>query len=154
MSCGDMEKAMEMSSKSVELGPGDAYALAFRGDILIEAGEFAEGINSLKQAIRLCPFPPAWFLFILGMGFHLNGENDLALASIQHSIEREPGAFIPLLWLTSVLVETGRKDEAISIAREACTMEPSFSVERWASKFSPLSHKRIKENLLTAGFPP
>jgi len=153
MSHGEMDLALEMSAKSIELAPGDSYSLAFRGDILIEAGRVDEGIGALRKAIRLCPFPPAWFLFTLGIGFHINGENDLALSAIEQSIERDPGAFIPLLWLASVLLEMGRGDEAKAIARNAISMEPEFSTEKWASKFSPMSHGRIKDNLLAAGFP-
>ena len=153
MSHGEMNLALEMSAKSIELAPGDSYSLAFRGDILIEAGRVDEGIGALRKAIRLCPFPPAWFLYSLGIGFHINGENDLALSAIEQSIEREPGAFIPLLWLTSVLLEMGRGDEAKAIARNAISMEPEFSTEKWASKFSQISHGRIKDNLLAAGFP-
>jgi len=153
MSHGEVDLALEMSAKAIDLAPGDSYSLAMRGDILIEAGRIDEGISALRKAIRLCPFPPAWFLFLLGMGFHINSENDLALSAIEQSIKREPGAFIPTLWLASVYIETGRKDEAKAIAGKAISMEPDFSTEKWASKFSPMSHGRIKDNLLAAGFP-
>jgi adenylate cyclase len=153
MSRGDVDQALEMSAKSIDLGPGDSYVLALRGDILLEVGKFDEGIALLRKALRLCPFPPAWFLSVLGYGFHLKGENELALSAIGQSIKREPGGFVPLLWQASVLIEMGREDDAKEIARNALIIEPKFSTEKWASKFSTTSHGRIKANILAAGFP-
>lgn len=153
MSSGEIDQALEASKKSIELAPGNSYLLATRGDILIESGLVDEGISVLRRAIRLCPFPPAWFLFLIGMGFHLNGDNKLALSAIEKSIEREPGGFVPLLWLSSVLIELGMVDEAKKFTRDALSIEPEFSASKWASKFNPKSHGRIKDNLIVAGFP-
>ena len=153
MSSGDLDQALVMSNKSVELGPGDSYVLAFRGDILNEMGRYDEGIASVRNAIRRCPYPPAWFLFILGIGLHLNSENALALSAIEQSLEREPGAFIPLIWLASILTVTGREDDAKEITKRVIIREPEFSTAVWISKLSPKSRSRIKDNLLAAGFP-
>ena len=153
MSRGEIDRALAMSTKSIELGPSDSYGQAFRGDVLIEAGRFDEGIAAVRNAIRLCPFPPAWFLLILGTGFHLKGENELALSALEQSIKREPGKFNSLLWLASVLIAMGREDDAKEIARSATSMEPEFSTREWASKISPKSRGLIKDNILAAGFP-
>jgi adenylate cyclase len=153
MSRGEIDRALAMSTKSIELGPSDSYGQAFRGDVLIEAGRFDEGIAAVRNAIRLCPFPPAWFLLILGTGFHLKGENELALSALEQSIKRESGKFNSLLWLASVLIAMGREDDAKEIARSATSMEPEFSTREWASKISPKSRGLIKDNILAAGFP-
>ena len=153
MSRGDTDQAISMSEKALELAPGDPYRMALLADILIDTDRIGEGIGNLQKAIRLCPFPPAWFLFLLGRGFHINGDNELAISALEQSIDREPGSHVPRLWLTSALVEMGRQDEANEVSRAALGIEPNFSTASWASKFNSKSHARLKDNLLAAGFP-
>jgi adenylate cyclase len=153
MTRGDKTQAISMSEKALELAPGDPYRMALLADILIDTGRVNEGIRNLQKAIRLCPFPPAWFLFLLGRGFHINGDNEVAIFALEQSIEREPGSHVPRLWLTSALIEMGRHEEANAVSRVALSIEPNFSTASWASKFSSQSHARLKDNLLAAGFP-
>lgn len=87
------------------------------------------------------------------MGFHLNGENEIAICALKQAIEREPETHLPYLWLASTLVEMGRRDEAVVVSKTALSIEPGFSTARWASKFRFSSHERLKGNLLAAGFP-
>jgi len=88
MSRGDIKQAIEMGEKSLELAPGDSYCMGVHADMLIESGRIDEGIGRLKKAIRLCPFPPSWILFLLGMGLHLKGDNDAAIHAFEQAITR------------------------------------------------------------------
>lgn len=153
MSRGDTKHAIEMGEKSLELAPSDSYAMAIHADRLIESGRVEEGIRRVKKAIRLCPFPPAWFLFLLGTGFHLKGDNDAAIYAFEQAIERESDAHLTRVWLTSALVDLGKLNEARSASRAVLEIEPSFSVEGWSKTFNSTAHFRIKDNLLVAGLP-
>ena len=153
MSRGDTKQAIAMSEKSLELVPGDSYAMAIHADVLIESGQINEGIARLKKAIRLCPFPPAWFLSSLGRGFHLNGDNDIAKYAFERAIEREPDSHLTRLWLTSALVDLGKIDEARLASKAVLEIEPAFSVESWAHTTNYKAHSHIRDNLLVAGLP-
>jgi adenylate cyclase len=153
MSRGEPEKALEMGEKAIALAPSDSYAMALQADRLIESGRVDEGIRMMKKAIRLCPFPPAWFLFILGMGFHLRGDNDTAIHAFEKSLERDPESHLTNAWLASALVESGKQDEARSASEKVLEIEPSFSVEDWSEAFESRAYLRIKANLLQAGLP-
>jgi adenylate cyclase len=153
MSRGDPEKAIEMGEKAIALAPSDSYAMALQADRFIESGRVDEGIRRMRKAIRLCPFPPAWFLFILGMGFHIKGENETAIHAFELSLERDPESHLTNAWLTSALVELGRLDEARSAAEAVLEIEPSFSVEDWSKSFDSEAYLRVKANLLQAGLP-
>jgi TolB-like protein/class 3 adenylate cyclase/Tfp pilus assembly protein PilF len=153
MSRGDTEKALAMGEKSLQLAPSDSYAIAIQADRLIESGRVEEGIAALKKAIRLCPFPPPWFLFLLGTGFHINGENESAVLAFRQAIEREPGSYLTFIWLASALVDLGKPDDARSAAKAALELEPHFSAETWSQSFKSTAHSRIKGNLISAGLP-
>ena len=153
MSNGDTEQAIKMCEKAVELAPSDSLTLAHLADVLIESGRVAEGIKKMQRAIRLCPFPPAWYLMLLGAGFHVNGDSELACSALELAVERQPDSHLPRVWLASALVESGRPDEARTVSKAVLDIEPTFSSVGWANKFKSKSHKRLKDNLLAAGFP-
>jgi len=153
MSRGDPEKAIETGEKAMTLAPSDSYAMALQADRLIESGRVDEGIRMMKKAVRLCPFPPAWFLFILGMGFHLKGDNETAIHAFEQSLERDSESHLTNAWLASALVEMGRLDEARSASETVLEIEPSFSVEEWSKAFGSRAYLRVKANLLQAGLP-
>ena len=127
--------------------------MALQADRLIESGRVDEGIRLMRKAIRHCPFPPAWFLFILGMGFHIKGDNETAIHAFEQSLERDPESHLTNAWLTSALVELARLDDARKAAEAVLEIEPSFSVEAWSKAFNSSAHLRIKQNLLQAGLP-
>jgi adenylate cyclase len=153
MSRGDPKKAIEMGEKAIALAPSDSYAMALQADRLFESDRVEEGIRRMRKAIRLCPFPPAWFLFTLGIGLHLKGDNETAVHAFEQSLERDPESHLANAWLASALVELGKLDEARSASETVLEIEPSFSVEDWSKAFVSKAYLRIKANLLQAGLP-
>lgn len=149
---GDPIQAIAMCEKAVELAPGDSGQAAYLSNVLIDSGRVKEGIQKMQRAIRLCPFPPSWYLLVLGIGFHLDGDNEAAITALEQAVKREPDSHIPRLWIASTLVEMGRQDEARVVTEEIKAIEPDFSAVSWAQSFKSKSHARLKDNLLTAGF--
>ena len=153
MSLGELGKAIAMGQNAYELAPGGSETMATLADLLIEAGRIKEGLLLIKKAIRYSPFPPGWYLMALGVGFHLSKKNEEAILALDLAIERQPGSHLPLLWLTSALVELQRLDDARLIVDKVLEIEPGFSATSWAERFYSASHAHLKDNLLAAGFP-
>ena len=153
LSRGDTDQAISMCEKAAELAPGDAEAMALFANILIDSGRVKEGIQKVQKALRLCPFPPPWYLGLLGVGFHLDGDNEAAISALEQAMERELDANLFHPWLASTLVEMGRLDEAYVVCKAALDIDPTFSTMSWAKAFKANSHARLKDNLLAAGFP-
>jgi adenylate cyclase len=149
----DTDQAIEMSEQAVELAPSDSVRIALLANVLIDAGRIKEGIQRIQKAIRLCPFPPAWYLSLLGTGFHLFGDNETAVSALEQAVNREPDSHLARVWLASTLAEMGKLDEAHAISEEIIGIEPTFSASRWAKSYISKSHERLKENLLAAGLP-
>ena len=153
MKRGDINQAISMCEKAVELAPGDAEAMALLANILIDSGRVKEGSQKIQKALRLCPFPPPWYLVLLGVGFHLDGDNEAAISTLEQAMERELDSNLGRPWLASTLVEMGKLDEARVVAQAALDIDPTFSTMGWAKMFKAKSHARLKDNLLAAGFP-
>ncbi|MCP4331067.1 MAG: adenylate/guanylate cyclase domain-containing protein [Gammaproteobacteria bacterium] len=150
---GKAKQARETCEKAVETAPGNSFALVWLANVLCDSGQISEALKLLKRAIRLCPFPPAVYFWGLGLGYHLNGENERAVIVLRLAIERNQDALMPRLWLASALVELERLDEAQEIRAAALEIEPNFSAAGFAENFKSKSHARLKDNLLAAGLP-
>ena len=150
---GDTKQAIAMSEKAVDLAPSDSRALALLANVLIDSGRLKEGIQRMQRAIRFCPFPPASYLFILGAGFHLNGDNLTAISALEQALIRIPDSIVPRLWLATVFVEIGKIDEARAVSKEVLDIEPNFSAASWANSFKSKTHAHLKDNLIAAGLP-
>jgi len=150
---GDSRQAIEMSEKAVELAPSDAILLALLANVLIDSGQIKQGIQKIQRAIRLSPFPRPWFLSLLGTGFHLLGQNEIAISALEQAVEREPDSHLARVWLASTLVEMGRLDEAREVSSAIVSIDSSFSALSWAESYRSKSHERLKDNLLAAGLP-
>lgn len=142
-----------MCEKATKVGPSDANVLALFGNILIDLGRVKEGIQKLQKAIRLSPFPPAWYLSILGAGYHLIDDNENAIPLLEQAAEREPESVLSRLWLASALAETGRLEEGRYISREILDLEPTFSIGRWMKSFKVPPHEKLRDNLINTGLP-
>jgi TolB-like protein/DNA-binding SARP family transcriptional activator len=153
MERGDTARAISMCEKGAELAPGDAEAMALLANILIDSGRVKEGNLKIQKALRLCPFPPPWYSVLLGVGFHLDGDNEAAIPALEQAIEREPDSNLGRPWLASTLVEMDRLDEARVVSRATLDIDPTFSTKSWTKAFKANSHARLKDNLLAAGFP-
>ncbi len=153
MTRGDVEQAITESEKAVELAPGNSHVLAILGNVLIDSGRLKEGIRAVQKAVRLCPYPPAWYLGLLGAGLHLNGDNEAAIPVLERAVDDGPESYTPRLWLACALVELGRLDEAGLISKIVLNIEPNFSAAGWAESFKSETHARLKDNMLAAGFP-
>ncbi len=153
MSQGKTKQALEMCEKAVEIAPGNSYVLVRLANVLIDSGQVSEGISRMKRAIRLCPFPPGLYFWLLGIGFHLNEENEQAVTVLNLAAERDREALMPRIWLACTLVELGRLDEAQEMCTAVLDIEPNFSAVNFAKSFKSSAHSRLKHNLLNAGFP-
>jgi len=150
---GETNQAIAMNEKAVELAPSNSLALSQLSNVLIDSGRLKEGIQKMPRAIRLCPFPPVWYLSVLGAGFHLNGDNEAAISVLGRAADQEPNSVLSRLWLASTLGEIGRLDEARALSNRVLEIEPDFSAVSWANSFKSKSHARLKSNMLAAGFP-
>ena len=146
-------KSLEMNEKAFDLAPNDSGVLILLGGTLVYSGRVKEGLKNIRKAMRLCPYPPHWYLVILGFALHLNGDNEKAVNVLEKAVEKEPDTHTSRVVLASALFEIGRLDEARAYAETILNIKPSFSADSWAEEYYAEAYAGLRKNLLAIGLP-
>jgi adenylate cyclase len=110
--------------RAIALNPNDANAIASIGGLLANLGRPEEGIDHIREAMRLNPYHPDWYWAQLGMALYTARRYADSAESLGHVTR--PDYWI--LWvLAACLAQMGRMDEAATAAAEARQLRPDFS---------------------------
>jgi adenylate cyclase len=139
------EKANYYDEKALSLNPEAPAIQAGRGFLLNYLGKPQEAIEHFKIAMRLSPFYPAWYLYHLGLSYHLTGQYEKAIETLKKGIERRPDSLFPRVRLVAVYSDLGREQEARAEAAEVLRIKPDFSVEGYA-RANPFKDTAIVEH--------
>ena len=92
-----------------------------------------EGIENLKRAMRLSPIVTAPRSAILGTAYRNAGQLDLAVATLENTVERFPRFISGRVALTSCYVLMGKEQEAEQEAREILRRDPAYTIARYTT---------------------
>jgi adenylate cyclase len=150
------DKAVSELEIARDLFPNNAEINAGLGMVLNAAGKPEEAKNVLKNAIRLNPIPPGWYLDRLGDAYRLKGQYEKAVREYKKAIQLQPDDMISHLNLTVCYVKLGREEDANAEAAKVLRINPQFSAESYA-KHIPLkdeaSKKLFIDGMRKAGLP-
>jgi adenylate cyclase len=153
---GQFDKAISELEIARDLFPNNADINAGLGTILNDAGKPEEAISVLKNAIRLNPIPPGWYLCRLGDAYRLTRQYEKAVQQYKEAIQLEPDDMISHLNLALCYVKLEREADAHAEAKEVLRINPKFSAESYA-KHIPLkdeaSKKLFIDGMRKAGLP-
>lgn len=102
---GSLSEASRNLERSLELAPGDAYALGTLGQVLISWGRVEEGIGRLREAAR-DRLPPAWVMRELISTLLDRGREEEALAALADAHERGLARSTTLVLLEEVMLRS------------------------------------------------
>ena len=153
---GQFDKAISELEIARDLFPNNAEINAGLGMILNAAGKPEDAINVLKNAMRLSPIPPSWYLENLGGAYRLTGQYKKAVHEYKKAIQLQPDDMFSHLNLALCYVKLGREEDANAEAAEVLRINPRFSAESYA-KHIPLkgeaSKKILIDGMRKAGLP-
>ena len=153
---GQFDKAISELEIARDLFPNNADINAGLGTILNDAGKPEEAISVLKNAIRLNPIPPGWYLSRLGDAYRLTRQYEKAVHEYKEAIQLQPDDMISHLNIALCYVKLGREADAHAEAKEVLRINPKFSAESYA-KHIPLkdeaSKKLFIDGMRKAGLP-
>jgi tetratricopeptide (TPR) repeat protein len=109
---GDLDRALMLARRSVELGPSDADNLLFLAVTLYERGELEEATKTIDQALDLHPLRPSYYSFFHAMILWANKRYQEALEETEACLHKAPQFKEAEAWRAIVLVGLGRIDEA------------------------------------------
>lgn len=117
-------------AKAVELDPNEADAWATWSDILVLAGRVGDGMEHIRKAFRLNPFPPGWYFLMLGQAQYAAGEYAVAVETLRRE---ETYRTSSRRFLAASLARLGRLDEARAEAELFLVANPGFSTRHWSA---------------------
>jgi adenylate cyclase len=126
------DKAIAEAQKAVTLGPGLAFAYTWLGSALMYAGRCHEAIRFLEKAIRLNPFPPAYWMRDLGEANRVAERYKEAIKESKRAVQANPHYLDAHVSLACTYILMGRANEAEAAASEVLRIDPDFSVHDYA----------------------
>jgi adenylate cyclase len=150
------EKAIVAGGRSIELDPNVADINVIFGQTLNYAGRPDEGMEYIKKAIRLNPYPPYFYFSNLGESYQQRGQPEAALTEYKKALQLAPQAphIHGALAVTYILL--GREEEARASAAKCLELAPYVSVDfiKKTSRYKNKTHlDLICDAFRKAGFP-
>jgi TolB-like protein/cytochrome c-type biogenesis protein CcmH/NrfG len=153
---GKHDKGVAEAERAVELDPNSAIAHHLLGTTLRFAGRPEEAIPVIKKAIRLEPFAPGAYYFNLGMAYLFAGQCEEAISACEEAIRRASKNLLAHVLATVAYSMCGREEEARTTAAEVLSINPKFSLGKFAKKVTYKNQsdkERFVEALRKAGLP-
>jgi tetratricopeptide (TPR) repeat protein len=126
------DESIENGEKAVRVNLNDPMMLDILSKIMHFNGRLDESIALSKNAMRLCPYYPALFLYPLSTSYFLAGRYEEALAASQLLLARaKKGEFNPFLAhqaLVEAYIGLGQDQKARAHAEEMLKINPNFSL--------------------------
>jgi TolB-like protein/cytochrome c-type biogenesis protein CcmH/NrfG len=140
-------------AKAIERDPNEADAWAALSDVAVLAGRIEEGLEHIRKAFRLNPFPPSWYFLALGQAQYAARDYDAAIRTLRRS---ETYRTSSRRFLAASLAQLGRLNEARAEAELFLVGNPGFTIRHWVAT-EPFRDKAILahfvEGFRKAGLP-
>jgi adenylate cyclase len=128
----NFDEAIENGEKAVRLSPNNAPILLTLAIIMHYNGKFDESIALVKNAMRLCPYYPVFYMQRLFDSYFMAGRYDEALAAGKVLLAHAQKGEFSLLWahkdLAEAYIALGQDDKARMHAEEVLKINPKFSL--------------------------
>jgi adenylate cyclase len=121
------DRAIAEAERAVALAPGDADGYETLAEILAWAGRPEDSITFIRQAMRLNPHYPYFYLWTLGHASYLLGRNADAADALNTVVRENPNFFPAHAYLAVLYTEMGREKEARESWDEARRLSPGTS---------------------------
>ncbi|MET3521379.1 TolB-like protein [Mesorhizobium abyssinicae] len=115
-------------AKAFEFDPNEADAWATLSDITTLAGQVEQGLEQIRKAFRLNPFPASWYYLTLGQAQYAAGDYEAAIETLRRE---ETYRTSSRRFLAASLAQLGRLDEAHAEVEMFLVANPHFTTSHW-----------------------
>ena len=153
---GDHAKAIAYGEDAVRLEANDADAAALLAYTYTYAGQPNRAATLAARAIKLRPYPPEWYLWLLGRAQRLAGRHDDAILTLQSATNAESQSLFALVELAAAYSEAGQLPDARQVAAKILTVSGDFSSTAWCNLVKYTDPEAAENELATlhqAGLP-
>ena len=148
---GDFEEAVETGRRAVTLTPKHSPNVAVYAIALMRARRYRSAIAEIKRAIRLSPFYPGWYMYVLGCCSFAVGEFQQSAQAFEAGARAtdSDSAFMPIMrvWRAIALAAAGQGDDAEKARDDVLRIIPEFDIDHWGQfrRIDPSLEKRAVE---------
>ncbi len=140
-------EAIAEAERAIALNPGHADATATLAMILDYSGRAEESIGLIKNAMRLSPVYPTWYLRILGISYGLTGRSEEALVIYERYRDLTSESWLPYFLMALTYARLNRETEAEAAMAHALRLNPRLTLEGFA-KGQPYKDPAVLERVV------
>ena len=122
------DTAIAVAERALKLAPNDADGYETLAEILGWSGRPEESLSRIREAIRLNPHCPIFYLWTLGHAYYLTGRRQEALDTFAKLLKENPNFSGAVAFSAVLLDELGRKREAREAWARAAALTPGVSM--------------------------
>jgi TolB-like protein len=147
----DLDRAEHHHRRAIALNPNDANAIASLAALLTFLGNPEEGIDRLREAMRLNPYHPDWYWSDLSLALYATRRYDEAIEALQQMARLGHWQWARL---AACYAQLNRMDEAATAAAEVYRLRPGFSTTNIRLPYrNPADAEHVFEGMRKAGLP-
>ena len=126
----EYDEAFIIRKKAFDSNPNNAEAVADFGWALTTHGRAKEAIPIIKQAMRMSPTFPPWYLMYLGRAYYTLEEYEEAIAVYEELLKRRPTWSRSRAYLACAYAQVGRMQDAKAEIAYIIKGDPEWTVEK------------------------
>jgi len=138
------DKAVVEAEKAISLDPNFANGRVLLASVLYYTGHPEEGLQRMREAIRLNPHHPHNYPFHLGQAYFILGDYQNAIKSFKEGVASNPTSQRLHLWLASAYAQAGQLDDAKWELQQVSILDPEFSLARIRGAYPFMYHADLK----------
>lgn len=150
---GDVEPAMQLGRRALELNPYDSDIMADVGARFVQTGRYSEGADLIRKAAAANPADPPWYDFFLFLAAYMLNDFDSARIAAERI---SPGDYVPGLIARAIMAaHIGDPARARDLLVRLKEVQPEYASDPAAAlarrRFIPDIHRRLLQGLEQAG---
>jgi adenylate cyclase len=122
------DRAIAQAERGVALAPNDADRYETLAEVLAWAGRGEDSLRFIRQAMRLNPHYPFFYLWTLGHASYMTRRTDDAVDAFQKLVQQNPNFLPAHAYLAALFAEMGRDAEARAAWRQALQLSPGTTM--------------------------
>jgi adenylate cyclase len=122
------DRAIAQAERAVALAPNDADGYETLAEVLAWAGRGEDSLRFIRQAMRLNPHYPFFYLWTLGHASYMARRTDDAVDAFRKLLQQNPNFLPAHAYLAALFAEMGRDDEARAAWRQALQLSPDTTL--------------------------
>jgi adenylate cyclase len=146
----DHDRAIAEAERAVALAPNNADAYETLAEVLGWAGRPEDSIRFIRQAMRLNPHYPFFYLWTLGHSSYLSRRNADAIDAFNRLKQQNPNFIAAHAYLAVLLAEMGREKQARDAWAKASQLSPGVSLARMSERLPYRRRPADLDRFLTA----